>query len=189
MAMSKGIFVTAIAALLTLSAGCTTTSGAGDPAARRAAIDTGVDDALATLFREIEGSRELVSQARGVLVFPDVLEAGFMIAAARGSGALRVGGATQSYHATTSGSFGLQAGAQSTAVFMLFMTDEALSRFQNSSGWTVGADASVTLLTVGASARIDTSTAQQPVIGFVLSNRGLMAGISLDGARITRLDL
>jgi lipid-binding SYLF domain-containing protein len=189
MSIRTRTFVTAAAALLALSAGCTTTSGSSDPAARRAAIETGVDDALATLFREIEGSRELVSQARGVLVFPDVLEAGFMIAAARGSGALRVGGATKSYHATTSGSFGLQAGAQSTAVFMLFMTDEALSRFQNSSGWTVGADASVTLLTVGASARVDTSTAQQPVIGFVLSNRGLMAGISLDGARITRLDL
>jgi len=187
--MSKGIFVTTLAALLSFAGGCTTTTGASDPDARRAAIETGVDDALATLFREVEGSRELVAQARGVLVFPDVLEAGFMIAAARGSGALRIDGVTRSYHATTSGSFGLQAGAQSTAVFLLFMTDEALSRFQNSSGWTVGADASVTLLTVGASAQVTTATAQQPVIGFVLANRGLMAGISLDGARITRLDL
>ena len=76
-----------------------------------------------------------------------------------------------------------------TAVFLLFMTDEALARFQGSSGWTVGADASVTLLSVGASAQVTTATAQQPVIGYVLSNRGLMAGISLDGARITRLDL
>lgn len=102
---------------------------------------------------------------------------------------MRVGGKTKSFHATTSGSFGLQAGAQSTAVFLLFMTDEALKRFQNSSGWTVGADASVTLLSVGASAQVTTATAQQPVIGYVLSNRGLMAGITLDGTRITRLDL
>jgi lipid-binding SYLF domain-containing protein len=189
MSKTRGILVAAVVAMLAMAAGCTTTSGSSDPDQRRAAIEAGVDDAIATLFREVAGSRELVSQARGVLVFPDVLEAGFMIAAARGSGALRVGGVTKSYHATTSGSFGLQAGAQSTAVFLLFMTDDALTRFENSSGWTVGADASVTLLTAGASAQVTTATAQQPVIGFVLANRGLMAGISLDGARITRLNL
>ena len=104
-------------------------------------------------------------------------------------GALRVGGRTVSYHATTSGSFGLQAGAQSTAVFVLFMTQDALQRFQNSRGWTVGADASVTLIAAGANAQITTATAQQPVIGYVLSNRGLMAGVTLDGARVTTLNL
>jgi len=177
-----------LAILVALSA-CTTTSGPSGPVERRAAIDAGVDSALETLFREVSGSRELVQQARGVLVFPDVLEGGFMIAAARGSGALRKGGVTQSYHATTHGSFGIQAGAQSTAKFLLFMTDDSLARFERSSGWTVGADASVTVWTAGASAQVTTATAQQPVIGFVLANRGLMAGISMDGARITRLDL
>ncbi len=173
-----------------LVSGCTTTSGSrASPDELRTAIDEGVDQALVTLFREVSGSRELAEQARGVLVFPDVLGGGFMIAAARGSGALRVNGVTRSYHATTQGSFGFQAGVQSTAMFLLFMTDEALERFESSRGWTAGADASVTLLTTGASAQVTTQTAQQPVIGFVLSNRGLMAGVSLDGARITRLDL
>jgi lipid-binding SYLF domain-containing protein len=122
-------------------------------------------------------------------VFPNVMEAGFVFGASRGQGALRVGGRTVSYHATTSGSFGLQAGAQSTAVFVLFMTQDALQRFQNSRGWTVGADASVTLITAGANAQVNTTTAQQPVIGYVLSNRGLMAGVTLDGARVTQLNL
>jgi lipid-binding SYLF domain-containing protein len=117
------------------------------------------------------------------------MEAGFVFGASRGQGALRVGGKTVSYHATTSGSFGLQAGAQSTAVFVLFMTQDALQRFQNSRGWTVGADASVTLITAGANAQVTTTTAQQPVIGYVLSNRGLMAGVTLDGARVTQLNL
>jgi lipid-binding SYLF domain-containing protein len=102
---------------------------------------------------------------------------------------LRIGGTTRSYHTTTSGSFGIQAGAQSSAVFLLFMTQDALDRFQNSTGWQIGADASVTLISVGANAAISTATAQQPVIGFVLSNRGLMAGVSMDGTRIGRLDL
>jgi lipid-binding SYLF domain-containing protein len=187
--MNKRI-LSVLAVLLVLAAGCTTTgSSSGDPDTRRRAIDANVDNALARLFGEVEGSEQLVGRARGVLVFPSVMEAGFMVGASRGQGALRVGGKTISYHATTSGSFGLQAGARSTAVFLLFMTDDALRRFQNSSGWTVGADASVTLIAVGASAQVTTATAQQPVIGYVLSNSGLMAGISLDGARITRLDL
>lgn len=189
MSLEKRTWVISLAAVLMLVAGCTTTTGAGDPVSRRVALESSVDDALNSLFQQVEGSRELVAQARGVLVFPNVLEAGFMFAASRGQGALRVGGETASFHATTSGSFGLQAGAQSTAVYMLFMTDEALSRFQKSSGWTAGVDASVTVMSVGASAQMTTATVQQPVIGYVLSNRGLMAGISLDGARITRLDL
>lgn len=181
--------VVLLAMLISMSSGCTITGGASDPESRRSSIDTGVDLALENLYAQVGGSRELVSQARAVLVFPDVLRAGFGIAAARGNGALRVRGSTRSYHTTTSGSFGLQAGVQSTAVFLLFMTDEALERFENSSGWQVGADASVTLLSAGASAAVSSVTTQQPVIGFVLSNRGLMAGISLDGSRIARLDL
>jgi lipid-binding SYLF domain-containing protein len=187
--MNKRI-LSVLSVFLVLAFGCTTTGpSSGDTDTRRRSIDAEVDNALARLYGQVEGSEQLVGRARGVLVFPSVMEAGFIVGASRGQGALRIGGKTKSYHATTSGSFGLQAGAQSTAVFLLFMTDDALRQFQNSSGWTVGADASVTLLSVGASAQVTTATAQQPVIGYVLSNRGLMAGISLDGARITRLDL
>ena len=156
---------------------------------KQGAIDANVDNALARLFEQVEGSEQLVGRARGVLVFPSVMEAGFIVGASRGQGALRVGGKTISYHATTSGSLGLQAGARSTAVFLLFMTDDALRRFQNSSGWTVGADASVTLIAARGSAQVTTATEQQPVMGYVLSSSGLMSGVSLDGARITRLDL
>jgi lipid-binding SYLF domain-containing protein len=188
--MNSRIFVSVMAAFLMFAAGCTTTGpSSGNSESRRRSIDAGVDNALAELYRQVAGAEQLVARSRGVLVFPSVLEAGFVFGAARGEGALRVGGRTQSYHATTSGTFGWMAGAQSTAVFLLFMTDEALARFQNSSGWTVGADASVTLVSVGAGAQMSTATAQQPVIGYVLVNRGLMGGISLDGTRITRLNL
>jgi lipid-binding SYLF domain-containing protein len=188
--MNMRIIASVLVVFLMFVSGCTTTgTSSGDPDMRRRSIDAEVDNALARLYGQVAGSEQLVGRARGVLVFPSVLEAGFIVGVSRGQGALRIGGKTKSYHATTSGSLGLQAGAQSTAVYLLFMTDEALARFQNSLGWTVGADASVTLLSVGASAQLTTATAQQPVIGYVLSNRGLMAGISLDGTRITRLDL
>jgi lipid-binding SYLF domain-containing protein len=188
--MNKRIFLASLASLALVATGCTTTgAGGSDPEARRRSIDASVDEALNNLFRQEPSARELVGRARGVLVFPSVLGAGFVVGASRGDGALRKGGKTASYHRTTSGSFGLQAGAQSTAVFLLFMTDDALARFENSRGWTTGVDATVTVLSVGANAQVTSATAQQPVIGYILSNQGLMAGVTIDGTRITRLQL
>jgi lipid-binding SYLF domain-containing protein len=187
--IAKKGWLAALLGAFVFVAGCSTTSpGRGDPVAQRAAIDAGVDNALQTLFRQEPSSRDLVNRARAVLVFPNVLEAGFVFGAKRGDGALRINGRTASYHRVTSGTFGLQAGAQSTAVFLLFMTDDALKRFQDSRGWTTGVDASVTLLTAGANAGVSTNTVQQPVIGYVLSNQGLMAGLTIDGTRITRIN-
>jgi lipid-binding SYLF domain-containing protein len=179
-----------LAALSVLGSGCTTTSGAaGDPAAQRQAIDAGADSALSRLYREARGSQELVQSARGVLVFPSFVSAGFIVGGASGQGVLREGGKSVSYHRMTEGSVGLLAGAQSQAVFLLFMTEDALKRFKSSNGWTVGADASVALLTVGADARVTSQTAQQPVVGFVLTNSGIMGNLSLGGSRITPLNL
>jgi lipid-binding SYLF domain-containing protein len=188
--MNKRHLIAALLGVLVLATGCTTTGpGSSDPATRRQNIDSGVDNALANLIRQDPGSQQLVNRARGVLVFPAVLEAGFVVGAWRGDGALRKGGKTVSYHRTTGGSFGLQAGAQSTAVFLLFMTDDALAAFEASRGWTAGVDASVTLITVGANAQLTSATSQQPIIGYVLSNQGIMAGVTVDGSRITRLQL
>lgn len=190
MDMKKRTFMVALVGVLVLATGCTTTgSGGADPAARRQSIDAGVDSALSRLYQQDPGAQQLVSRARGVLVFPSVLEAGFVFGAWRGDGALRKGGKSVSFHRTTGGSFGLQAGAQSTAVFLLFMTDDALARFEASRGWTAGVDATVTLLTVGANAQVTSATAQQPVVGYVMSNQGIMAGVTIDGSRITRLQL
>ncbi len=178
-----------MAALAVLSTGCTTTGGAsGDPAAQRQALNAQADNALTRLYREARDSEALVKQARGVLVFPSFISAGFIIGGASGQGVLREDGKTVSYHRMTEGSVGLLAGAQSQAVFILFMTDDALSRFKASNGWTVGADAGVTMLTVGADASITGRTAQQPVVGFVLTNSGLMGSLSLNGSRITPLN-
>ena len=102
---------------------------------------------------------------------------------------MRKAGATARYYSISGVSAGLLAGAQSRAVFYLFMTEDALKKFEASSGWTAGADASVALLKVGANAQIDTESAKQPVIGFALTNAGLMANISLDGTRISPLNL
>jgi lipid-binding SYLF domain-containing protein len=174
-------------------AGCTTTGSNSTTATsntdKRRAIDSSVDETLSRLYTTVHGSRELVSKARGVLVFPSVVQAGFWIGGQYGQGALRVGGQTTGYYSTAAGSFGLQIGAQSKGVIFLFMTDDALSRFRNSDGWSVGGDATVAVVKVGANGNIDTTTATKPVQAFVLTNAGLMAGVSLEGAKITRLDI
>ena len=135
----------------------------------------------------MNGSRELLEKARGVLVFPSVIAAGFWIGAQYGEGALRVGGRTAGYYSTAGGSFGLQIGAQSKAIVFAFMTQEALNGFVQSSGWAAGADATVALVKIGANGNVDTSTATSPIEAFVLTNAGLMAGVSLEGTKISRL--
>jgi len=164
-------------------------SSATSIANQKQEIDAGYDATLNRLYQNASGSQELVSKAKGVLIFPSVLAAGFVVGGEYGKGALRVSGAPAGYYQTVSCSFGWQLGAQSKAIIFLFMTQDALNKFRTGSGWTVGADASVALLNVGANGEIDLNTATQPVIGFVMTNSGLMANLTLEGTRITRLDM
>ncbi|MEM5386011.1 YSC84-related protein [Paraburkholderia phymatum] len=174
-------------------AGCTTTKSSGESAAtdmsKRQSIDASVDGTMSRLYTSVSGSRELVSKARGVLVFPSVLQVGFVVGGQYGEGALRVGGHSVGYYSTVSGSFGLTAGAQSKAIIFLFMTQDALDKFRNSDGWSAGADASVALVKVGANGAVDTTTATAPVQAFVLTNAGLMADVSLNGTKVSRLKI
>jgi lipid-binding SYLF domain-containing protein len=173
-------------------AGCTTTAGSNvgsDPAAKRRALNTDADATLGRLYDTAHSSRQFVGRAKGVLVFPSVIAAGFWVGGQYGEGVLRVNGATTGYYSTTSASVGLQIGAQSKAIIFLFMTQSALDQFRNSNGWSAGGDASVALLKVGANGDIDTNTAQAPVEAIVLTNSGLMANLSLEGTKVSRLDL
>lgn len=184
---------TAVAAITVAMAsvvftGCTLTSdkASASGAEQRSEINTGANAALTRLYETSPQSKQLVQNAKGVLVFPSVLNAGFIVGAQYGKGVLRVNGKDAGYYSTAGGSVGFQAGAQSKAVVLLFMTDDALAKFQNSSGWTVGADATVAVANVGANGSIDTNTAQQPIVGFVMNNGGLMAGVSLEGVKISK---
>ncbi|MBP6682536.1 MAG: hypothetical protein KA159_04425 [Halioglobus sp.] len=151
-------------------------------------IDTGSVAALEDLRKHSAKAGELLDQAAGVLVFPDVVKMGFGVGGEFGEGTLLVPGKPTSYFTTAGGSFGLQAGIQKKSKVLLFMTDEALKKFQNSAGWTVGVDGSVALAKLGADGSIDANTLQQQeVIGFVFSNKGLMYNLTLEGTKITRI--
>jgi lipid-binding SYLF domain-containing protein len=144
---------------------------------------------MSRLYANVRGSRELVAKANGVLVFPSVIQAGFVVGGQYGEGALRVGGKSVGYYSTVSGSFGLQAGGQSKAIIFLFMTRDALNRFRRSDGWSAGGEGSVALVKVGANGVIDTNTATAPVEAFVLTNAGLMGDVSLSGTKVSRLKI
>ncbi len=182
---------TAVALSSVAFVGCTTTkpSDRASAPSSRASIDAQVDASLSKLYDTVPGSRELVSKSRGVLVFPAVVGASLGIGAEYGRGALRTGGRTQAYYSTTAGSIGFQAGAQSKAVIYLFTTQESLDKFRNSKGWTAGADATVAVANIGANGSVDTNTIRQPVVGFVLTNVGLEAGVSVQGAKVTEIQL
>ncbi len=171
--------------------GCTVTQpqDAATRASDRHSIDSQVDASLSRLYQSVPGSRELVARSKGVLVFPGVVKGSFILGAEHGRGALRVDGKTAGYFSTTAGSIGFQAGAQSKDVIYVFTTAEALNKFRNSNGWTAGADANVAIAKLGANGTIDTRTAMEPVIAFVLTNVGLEAGVSVEGAKISRLAL
>jgi lipid-binding SYLF domain-containing protein len=174
-------------------AGCTTTGSSGESAAtdmsKRQSIDASVDGTMSRLYSTVSGSRELVAKSRGVLVFPSVIQVGFIVGGQYGEGALRVGGSSVGYYSTVSGSFGLQAGAQSKALIFCFMTQDALDRFRSADGWSVGADASVALVKVGANGVVDSTTATAPVEVFILTNAGLMADVSLAGTKVSKLKI
>ncbi len=161
---------------------------AGDAvAATKAEIDAGVRDALKQFHKEVGVAKELSGKAKGMLVFPSVIKAGIGIGGEYGEGALRIGGKTSGYYSTAAASVGFQLGAQSKTVIILFMTGSALSDFQKSKGWEAGVSGSVALATIGAGGTIETKTLNQPIIGFVFSNKGLMYNLTLEGSKITRI--
>lgn len=177
---------------LLLAAGCghiAMTTGDKSPETRRREINAGADNTLNRLYQEVRGSRELAGRARGILVFPSILAAGLLFGGEYGEGVLRSGGRAQGYYRIASGSFGFQAGAQSKAVVMLFMTEEALAKFRSSNGWQAGVDASVALVKIGANGEIDTNSVNNDVNVFALTNAGLMYNLTVEGTKITRLDL
>ena len=195
--MDRRIFLRTAGAVIgasgLIAAGCSTTttkpdSGA-DSGARRREIDSGADAALARLYSNARGAKELAGRAQGILIFPRVLSGGLVVGGEYGDGVLRAGGRASGYYRVVGGSFGWQIGAQSQAIILMFLTQEAVDRFRNSNGWTIGADATVSVATVGASGDIDSNTIRQSIVGFALTNVGLYAGVKLDGSKITRLDL
>ena len=165
---------------------CAAISGVAQAKSARE-IDASVSDALDRFRKEVGGAEDLLSKAKGVLIIPKVVKAGFIVGGEYGEGALLVGGKTADYYSTASASFGLQIGGQVKNIYLLFLDRIALKQFQVSDGWEVGLDGSVALITVGVNGGIDTTVTNQPIVGFVLGQKGLMYNLSIEGTKFTKL--
>jgi lipid-binding SYLF domain-containing protein len=150
-------------------------------------INASVNACLTRFYKQVKGGKEIAAKAKGVLVMPNVIKAGLIVGGEYGEGALRVGGKTVSYYNIASGSVGFQIGGEAKDFVILFMTDEALKKFQASNGWEVGLDGNVALVTIGGGERVDFTKMNDPIIGFVFDVKGLMADISLKGAKFTKI--
>lgn len=151
-------------------------------------IERDANDTLHSFVRQIGGARELANKAVGILVFPSVIKAGFGVGGEYGEGLLIVDQRPAGYYNLISASFGFQLGVQERSVIIMFMTQEALDAFYRRAGWKVGVDGSVAIITVGIGGSIDTDQVTQPVIGFVLDQKGLMYNLTLEGSKITRIN-
>lgn len=176
-------------AALGLVAGCSTTATPSEMGATRREIDGAVDAALGELYTAVPTARTYTDAARGVLVIPNMFNAGLIIGATYGRGALRKRGTHAAYYSVGGGSVGLLAGAQSRTLFLLFMSPEALAQFEAKDSWEAGAEASVVALDAAATAGSNNPMAHGPIVAFVRSNQGLMANLSFAGVKFTRLQM
>jgi lipid-binding SYLF domain-containing protein len=150
-------------------------------------IDISVDVALEQFDKDVKGGKEFLKSAKGVLVFPGVLKAGIGIGGEYGEGALRIGGKTVDYYSTAAASIGFQLGAQSKRVILVFMQDDALKKFRESQGWKAGIDGSVALIELGVGGTIDTNNINNPIVGFIFGNKGLMYNLTMEGSKYTKI--
>ena len=156
-------------------------------AASAVEIDAKADSALKMFYEKVGPAKELSAKAKGILIFPDVIKAGFGIGGEYGEGALRINGKTVEYYNTAAASIGLQLGAQEKAVILLFLDGKALDDFRKSNGWEAGVDGSVAVVEWGAGGSVDTSNIKDPIIGFVFGNKGLMFNLTLEGSKMSKI--
>ena len=152
-----------------------------------ATVDARVDSALNYLYTNFPDTQELAARATGILVMPLITEAGLGFGGSFGRGALRVGESTVDYYSSTSGSAGLQIGAQQFSHVLFFMTPDALADFRASSGWAAGADLEYAIDDQGEILRAETTTSLAPVLAVVFGQTGLRLGATLEGTKYTRI--
>ena len=150
-------------------------------------INASVRAAMARFKKQVKGGTEYLKGAKGVLVMPNITKAGFVVGGKYGQGALQVGGKTVDYYSLAEGSVGWQIGAQKYDMVILFMTDEVLKKFRSGENWEAGVDAEVTIIEVGAEVTVETLRSQHPIAGFVFDQKGLMGGLSVKGAKFTKI--
>jgi len=144
--------------------------------------------ALRQLVAQNPAAAKVSSNAMAVLVFPNVVKAGFVVGAQGGEGVLFVHGKPAGRYRTTAASYGLQAGAQKFGYALFFMNQRAVDWVNKANGWSIGSAPSLVVVDKGMARTINTETLHSGIYGFTFDQKGLMAGLGIQGSKIKRLD-
>jgi len=157
-------------------------------AASASEINSGANAALNTLYQKYPAAKALAKDAKAILVFPKIIKAGLMVGGESGDGAMRVGGKTVGYYNTSGVSYGLQIGAQSYGYALFLMTDAAVASIGKAEGFEVGVGPSVVVMDDAMAKKATTTTVKSDIYAFIFGQKGLMAGLGIQGSKITKID-
>ena len=157
-------------------------------AASASQIDRDATQSLTTLYKNTPGAKALADKAVGVLVFPNIVKGGFIIAGQFGDGALRKNGKSVAYYRSLAASYGFQAGAQAFGYVLFFMDNDSLRYLDNSAGFELGSGPSLVVLDSGFGKNFSTTTLQKGIYAFIFNQKGLMGGIGIQGTKITKIN-
>jgi len=156
-------------------------------AATKSQINNRVSATLGQFDSMNPANKSLSDKAAGVLVFPRVTKGGAGVGGEFGEGVLQVDGKTVGYYSVGAASVGLTLGLAKHSEIIMFMTHESLDKFTSGDGWSIGADAGITVISSSANGSYDTETQQKPILGFVFAEKGLIGDLSLEGSKITKI--
>jgi lipid-binding SYLF domain-containing protein len=156
-------------------------------AATAQVIDQNATAALSNLYATSPTAKMLGAKAKGILIFPGILKGGFIVGGQWGEGALRKGGKTTAYYRSVAASYGLQAGGQKFGYALFFMDDASLEYLETSRGWEIGVGPSVVIVDQGVAKSMGTTASREGIFAFIFGQKGLMAGIGIQGSKITRI--
>jgi lipid-binding SYLF domain-containing protein len=152
-----------------------------------AQLDAAASAVLDDLIKRNEAARSLSKRAVGVLVFPKITKAGVMVGGQYGEGVLKRNGKTVAYYSSTAASYGLQAGVQTFSYVLFLMSDAALAQIDKNQGLEVGVGPSLVVVDEGMAKTMTTTTTKDDIYAFVFGQKGLMAGVGLQGTKVTRI--
>jgi lipid-binding SYLF domain-containing protein len=151
-------------------------------------IDASADAALDRFYENVKDAREVAQRANGMLIMPNVKKGALIVGGEYGQGVLRIDGKSMDYYSLISGSIGFQIGGQAKDLIIAFMSAKALENFRGSKGWEAGVDGNVALIKLGAGESATSAMGKDPIVAFVFDVKGLMADMSIKGAKFSKLD-
>jgi lipid-binding SYLF domain-containing protein len=150
-------------------------------------INNDVKAAYENLIASTPAAQALAEKAEGILIFPSIVKGGFIFGGQYGNGGLIQKGKITSYYNSTAVSYGLQAGVQQFGYALFFMSKEDMEYLDSSAGWEVGVGPSLVVMEEGMANSTTTTTLRSGVYAFFFSQKGLMAGLGLQGTKITEI--